>query len=204
MELDELRRQWLQPEPAPPPLSPAELNGLLHQRSDGLVDRMRRNARLETAFSALVAAAMPVAFFLTSNVLYRVQAVAMFLLALVMLGYYFRKLAMLQRMTRPDVDVRDNLRQLCAGLRSMLEFMYRLTLASGPLSLLLMYGFVVGRELARPAGPRSGLLLGLAGALLFFGVLLQWFAIKATRWYLQRLYGQHLDRLEGLLQELEE
>ena len=40
--------------------------------------------------------------------------------------------------------------------------------------------------------------------LLVFGALLQVAAVYGTRWYVQRLYGQHLDRLEGLLRELEQ
>ena len=52
MELDDLRRQWQQPEPAAPPLAPAALNHLLAQRSGGnlVIETMRRNAWLETPF----------------------------------------------------------------------------------------------------------------------------------------------------------
>jgi hypothetical protein len=204
MELDELRRQWLQPEPTPPPLSPAQLDGLLHQRSGGLVEKMRRNALLEAAFMVLIAVAMPIALGYVSSFLQRAQAVSLFLLALLMLGYYYRKLTMLRQMTQPDADVRGNLQRLCAGLRSMLRFNYQLTLAMGPASLLLVYEVVVGKELLRPGGVRIAMLLTLGGLLLALGLLLHWAAVKATRWYLQRLYGQHLDRLESYLRELDD
>ena len=39
---------------------------------------------------------------------------------------------------------------------------------------------------------------------LVFGVVVQVGVVYFTRWYLQRLYGQHLDRLESQLRELDE
>ncbi|GAB3579824.1 hypothetical protein [Hymenobacter daeguensis] len=204
MELDDLRRQWQQPEPAAPPLDQAALSHLLAQRSDGLVEKMRRNARWETAYVALIAVAMPLLIGFADNFLERAEVVSLFLLALVMLGYYYRKLKMLRQMTQPDGHVLGNLRRLCAGLRSMLRFNYRLTLGTAPAALLLVYEYVVGKELSRPGGVRTALLLGLGAALLAVGLLLQWAVVRAARWYLQRLYGQHLDRLEASLRELDE
>jgi len=204
MELDDLRRQWQQPEAAPPPLTPDQLTALLSQRSNGLVDKMRRNARYEVLFTAVVAMAMPILLPFAHNFLQRAQAMSLLLLALLMLGYYYRKLALLHRMAEPAGHVRGSLQQLGAGLRGLLQFNYRLTLAMVPASLLLIYGVTVGGELLRPGGARLKLLLILGLALLATGLLLHWAAAKATRWYLQRLYGQHLDRLEGLLRELDE
>jgi len=94
MELDDLRRQWQQPEPAAPPLNQADLNRLLAPRSDGLVERMRRNARLETVFVVLVAVAVPPLIGFADNFLLRAEAVSLFLLSLVLLAYYYRKLKM--------------------------------------------------------------------------------------------------------------
>jgi hypothetical protein len=44
----------------------------------------------------------------------------------------------------------------------------------------------------------------IGGVLLMLGGLVQVLAVYGTRWYVQRLYGQHLDRLEANLAELEE
>ena len=204
MELDDLRRQWQQPAPAAPPISQAALSHLLARRSDGLVEKMRRNARLETAFVVLLAVAMPLTMRFASNFLERAQMVSLFLLALVLLGYYYRKLKMLRQMTLPDGHVLGNLQRLCAGLRNMLRFNYRLTLAMVPASLLLGYEYAVGKEMARPGGVRTAMLVALGAALLATGLLLQWAVAGATRRYLQRLYGRHLDRLEASLHELDE
>ncbi|MCC2547883.1 hypothetical protein LJY25_15645 [Hymenobacter sp. BT175] len=204
MELDDLRRQWQQPAATPPPLSPGQLDGLLSRRSGGLVEKMRTNARLETGLTVLLAVGMPFGFWRADTALHKLEAGFLFLVALGMLGYYYRKLNTLRQMAETGGNVRSNLQRLCAGLRDLLRFYYRLTLASGPASLLLMYGYMVGKELARPEGPRSKLLLITGGVLLVLGLLLQWAVIHGTRWYLQQLYGRHLDRLEAALQELGE
>jgi len=70
--------------------------------------------------------------------------------------------------------------------------------------MLFMLGFYLGKELHRAAGPRW-LLVGIVAALaLIIGAACQVAVIRFTRWYLQRLYGQHLDRLESQLRELDE
>ena len=202
MELDDLRRRWQQPDPAPSPLDPAVLNRLLAQRSDGLIEKMRRNARLEMAFSALMAVAAPVLLRFADTFLLRVQWVSLFLLALVMLGYYVRKLKLLRQLTQPDADVRAHLQRLAAGLRRLLRFNYRLTVAVAPAALLVVYEVVVSQEMTKPGGFRTGLMLVLGGVLLISGLVLTWAVKRFARWYLQRLYGQHLDRLEASLREL--
>ena len=204
MELDDLRRHWQQPEAAAPPLATAALNRLLAQRSGGLIETMRRNARWETAFSALTAVAAPLLLPLADTYLLRVALVALLLLALVLLGYYYRKLRLLRQLTQPDADVRAHLHRLLAGLRRLLRFNYRLTLAVGPASLLVAYEVALGQEMTRPGGFRVGFALALGAVLLVLGLVLWRVVAYATRRYLQRLYGQHLDRLEASLRELDE
>lgn len=203
MELDDLRRQWQQPALAPSPLNQADLGRLLAQHPAGLVEKMRRNARLETAFVALVAVSTPFVVRLANNFLERALAVSLFLLALVLLRYYYRKLLLLRQLTQPDGHVLGNLRRLCAGLRSLLRFNYSLTVSLVPASLLLVYEYLVIKEMARPGGFRLAVLLGACAALLAVGTGLYWAAARLLRWSLQRLYGQHLDRLEACWRELE-
>jgi hypothetical protein len=202
MELDDLRRQWQQPETASPPVSPAQLESLLKQRSTGLIEKMRRNAWFETVFTALVALALPFYIGASSSAFHRMYGAAMLLLAVLMLYYFYRQLRLLGRMAQAEVHVRAHLTALSAGLRQLLSFYYRLTLATGPLSLLLVLGFYLGKELARPGPFRWQLIGGVAAAFLVLGALLQVAVVYGTRWYLQRLYGQHLDRLEANLREL--
>ncbi|SFQ47072.1 hypothetical protein [Hymenobacter arizonensis] len=203
MQLEDLRQSWLNPPEPVAPINSVQLETLLANRP-GLVDKMRRSALWETGFTAMLVVVSPFAFFMVETLIYRVYAVIMLALGLGLLYYYYRMLVMLNRMRLVEGNVRGHLKQLAAGLRAMLRFYYRLTLAAGPAVMLLNFGYFVGRELARPTPFRWKLLFIVGGVFLVFGVLLQLLAVYGTRWYVQRLYGQHLDRLEANLAELDE
>ena len=207
MELDDLRRQWQQPETTPPPVSPAQLESLLAHRSTSLTEKMRRNAWVEAVLNVLVAVMLPFYIATRQSALYRMYGVAMLLLAVLMLYYYYyyyyyyRQLRLIRRMACAEGYVQAHLVAMSAGLRQLLRFYYRLTLTTGPLLLPLALGFFVGQELARPGTFRWPFVGGIAVAFLFFGAVLQVGAVYGPL-CVRRLYGQHLDRLEASLREL--
>jgi hypothetical protein len=200
MELDDLRRQWQQPEPAAtsllicsrPPTQPP----------GNLIAKMRRNVWGEIIVS-VVLACLPL-WILSSATFTRFYLGGLVLLIGVLSYYYARQISLLNQMARPDVSIRGHLLVLCAGLRQLLRLYYLLTIWLGPLTLTLILGYYVGQEIARPTGPRW-LELGVVTSLvLVLGLIAQFGVIRLTRWSLQCLYGRHLDRLESQLRELDE
>ncbi|TVT38286.1 hypothetical protein FNT36_18985 [Hymenobacter setariae] len=204
MELDDLRRQWQQPEPSAAALSATQLREMLARQRDNLADKMRRNARWEMALAVLMAGLMLGGFILLHKAVYRLYTGFSLLLMLVLVYYYYRLLAMLRQMDEPSSSVRRHLVQLCAGLRQMLRFNYKLTLWVLPWTLILIYGFFTGQLLAGKAKYSWQIWALAGGILLVLGAVVQVGVVYFTRWYMQRLYGQHLDRLEGQLHELDE
>ncbi len=204
MELNDLRRQWQQPEPSAAALSAIQLRALLARQRDNLADKMRRNARWEMALAVLMAGLMLGGFVLLPKAVYRLYTGFSLLLMLVLVYYYYRLLAMLRQMDQPGSSVRRHLTQLCAGLRQMLRFNYKLTLWVLPWTLILIYGFFTGQLLAGKAKYSWQAWAVAGGVLLVLGAVVQVGVVYFTRWYMQRLYGQHLDRLEGQLHELDE
>jgi len=202
MELDDLRRQWQQPETPPPPVSPSELGVMLSHNADGLVEKMRRNTWYEAVFTMFIVAAVPFYAHMWGDALQLVLAASMLLISVILLVNYYRQLQLLRRMGQPETQVRVHLSALCAGLRQQLHFYYRLTIATGPYILLMLLCFHVGKELAHPAAFHWKFIIGLAAAYVILGAVMQVSLVYGTRWYLQRLYGQHLDRLEASLREL--
>ena len=211
MELDEFRRRWQQTPPTAD-LTETSLKQLLKHRSTSLVEKMRRNARLEAGLTVLVIMLLP-AYIVYTDIVYadklplQLWGKFMLVLAVGMLYYYYLKLGLLQRMAHAETQVRQHLSQLCAGLRQLLRFYYRLTLATGPFVLLMGLCFAVSKEYAHsrltPGYVVDWEALGImAAVMLVGGALLQVGTVYGTRWYLQRLYGQHLDRLEASLREL--
>jgi hypothetical protein len=203
MELDDLRRQWRQAEPlkASGILSTSELTELLARQSSGVVEQLRRNARLELRinYGVLVASILLVAR--ASELWLRLFGGVLALLAVVCIFYFYRKLGLLRSMDYSAGDLRAHLTRMASGLRSLIQFYYRLTLAMIPVSVSIM-GLMAVSEAHTKLTPTklwviSALLVGLA-------VFLYLPTAHFTTKYLQRLYGQHLDRLEGQLRELDE
>jgi hypothetical protein len=205
MELDDLRRQWQRPEPvAPPALTPTELTQLVARQSGSILEQLRRNARWELGLNYVLALAALALVVGVSQLWMRLLAGMMGLLALVCIYYFHRKLGLLHTMTDPAGHLRAHLVRITSGLRVLVRFYYRLTLWTGPYTMLLMLGFYLGKELHRGAGPRWQLMGIIAALAMVIGAACQAGVIYFTRWYLQRLYGQHLDRLEGQLRELDD
>lgn len=205
MELDDLRRQWQQPEPArePAAFNADEVARLLAQRSVGSLEQLRGNARKDLLLnSGFLVVSLGLVGFAPLGWL-RVMGVMLALVALLCIYYFYRKMGLLRGITRPEGNLRTHLVRVTSGLRALMRFYYRFTLALIPVALL------VGM-LAVLLEPRNGVVVALSparlalplGIMVVVGVGLYWPVKKFTTWYLQRVYGQHLDRLEASLHEL--
>ncbi|RZK30478.1 MAG: hypothetical protein EOO63_06655 [Hymenobacter sp.] len=203
MELDDLRRQWQQPQPAADPatLSPTELRTLLAQKSGSVIAQLRRNARIEMTINyALLPVSLLVAG-LAPMLWVRLFGLLLALVALVCLFYFRRKLGLLHRMSDPAGDLRAYLLRLTTGLRALIRFYYRFTLAMLPLVCVLM-GVMALTTTTKAVTPTK---IGLIAAVLA-GLCMVIYLPTAhtTKRYLHWLYGQHLDRLEAQLRELDD
>ncbi|MGI4761397.1 MAG: hypothetical protein ACRYF0_11855 [Janthinobacterium lividum] len=203
MELDDLRRQWRQPEPASTPatLNTNELRQLLAQQSNSIVAKLRRNAQVEMALNyALLPISLAVAW-LAPVLWVRLWGGLLGLIALVCIFYFHRKLGLLKSMSNPAGDLRAYLLRLTTGLRSLIRFYYRLTLAMLPLASLLM-GIMALTSTTKAVTPAKIWIIGALLAVLCVVIYLP--TAHTTKRYLHWLYGQHLDRLEAQLRELDD
>lgn len=205
MELDNFRTSWQQSAAAGKSASfdAAQLAAVLKSQP-GLVEKMRRNARVEMALTALLMVVFPLLVIRLDKSATIVYCSLLVLMGVGQLYYYYYKLGVLRRMAVVEGDVRSHLRKLCRELRRLLRFFYRVTLGTPPVTLLLLFGLDLAEQLSRPESTRAKSPLVFVGFLLVFGVFMQVVAVYGTRWYLQRLYGRHLDRLEASLRELDE
>jgi len=202
MELDDLRRQWRQPAETPAPLDAAALTHLLARQSDGIVERLRRSARLELYIYSGVLPGLLALAWLGPLFWVRVFGWVMVGTDLICIGYLYRKLHLLRRMDDPAGDLRAHLLRLVSGLRSLIRFYYRFTLAMLPVMgvvEVLMAASEFKHGIKFTTLPGIALIVGLVVVL---PVLLYLPVATTTRRYLHYLYGQHLDRLEASLREL--
>lgn len=203
MELDELRARWQQPTLADghaPPDADA-LAHLLARQSAGILVKLRRNARLELGANYVALPASLALAALASTLWLRLFGWLLALVAGACIYYFHRKLGLLRDMDDPTDDLRGHLLRVTRGLRALIRFYYRLTLAMIPLTMLVN-GLMTLNQLPSLQTPlKAGLVLA---AFQVLGAVLYLPTAHTTRRYLHWLYGQHLDQLEASLRELEE
>ncbi|SET75274.1 hypothetical protein SAMN04487998_2613 [Hymenobacter actinosclerus] len=119
-------------------------------------------------------------------------------------GLYFRyKLALLYSLSDASGALLDIVQQRLTSLRGLVALYFRATMWSLPISLGIGLLFIGGRIAQKLEGQK--LLLSMSILLLVFaftGLCAYFLTRRFTHWYLQRLYGQHLDQLEAALREL--
>ena len=207
MELDELRQRWQQAaEPdAPSDTTEAALRQLLSRRSGSPAARLERNLWLEVVCTGLFAVAGAGALLAATDAYTRVMLVWLLLICGFSVPYYVRKLRIIRQLREVNGSVREHTRRVVRGIRALMRIYYLLCLWALPLTLGIGLFFTASKIMAD--WPATKIWLGLSvlvvsylliGGLTYFAM--RWFA----RWWLQRLYGQHIDQLKASLAELEE
>lgn len=208
MELDELRARWQQslpPPDAPTPSSEAALRALLARRSGSPVAKMRRGARLEVAGIVVCLIGSVAALALVPDSHVQVMSGWLIILCLLEIIYLRRKLLLLKHLNDADDPVHGYVTQQLASLRSLLQLYYRATMWSLPMPFGIGFYFTATQLVHKLTGQKLLVSAGkLVAAYLLFGGLTWVITRGFTTWYLQWRYGQHLDRLEQSLAELDE
>jgi hypothetical protein len=205
MELNELRQMWnRQATYEPAPLSPQHVAHLVAGKSASVITRMRRNAWWEVGSVVYMIIALPFGISYFDNQFIKGYLLVFELLSVAFLYYYYRKLKLLRQMDQIEHDVRGHLQTLILGLRGLLALYMRLSLWLTLVALVAVTAYHTYQFILNYDG--ATLLVGLGGLLLimaFAGIVAYRLVFQFTTWYLHKLYGQHLDRLEGYLQELQ-
>ena len=210
MELDSLKYVWrsLDSKPAPNK-SPEDIRALLQKRSGGIVSKMRRNLLGELILIAVTYTPAILFYFLDFGG--KLSGIAwLFIVLLTILAvYFFRKNQLLKAMQCSDSSLRSNLGQQINTLKKYIRFYVR----SGTLMIPVMtiLSWLIIRQRFPPA-PGAALWYQLSGAPwwqhpLAWAALLIPFTVGIyfiNLWYVNRLYGQHIRKLQELLREMEE
>ncbi|OUJ73177.1 hypothetical protein [Hymenobacter crusticola] len=204
MELDDLRQRWRQQPTEPtPPLTSEAMQAYLNQAANSPLLRIRRNARYEAIFTLLLLPVTAGVLLFVRETYPRVMALWLMLVCVGLLYYFYHKLRALDQLRPTAQALQQQVIQQTAGLRHLVQIYYRFTM----LTLVGTFGIGLVMQALRFARNEYGLkLAGMLIVLLAAYALIGWFTYglmrRFTHWYLQRLYGQHIDRLEAVLREL--
>ncbi|HVW61883.1 MAG TPA: hypothetical protein VHC48_17640 [Puia sp.] len=210
MELDSLKYVWRTLESAPAPgKSPEEIRALLHQRSKGPVEKMRRNLTGELLLILVTYTPTILFYFLDFDG--KLSGIGwLFILLLVILAvYFYRKDQILKAMQCSGCTLRSSLQRQVDTLKRYTRFYIRAGTIMIPLMTILSWLIIRWKY---PPAPGADLFYRISGApwwqhpltwmLLLIPLTIGVYFLNV--WYVGRLYGQHIRKLQDLLREMEE
>lgn len=201
MELDDLKYIWKNNEPGFQPKGESEIALMLKGKSKSLVDKLMRSVWLELTLTLASGIALLVyALTLPSGALKWTSSAILFILV-VYTVYYIKKLMLLKRFDPANENLRATLETLVTSLTSYLIFYKRSYTILYPVYFVLglLFSFLdrgTNDFLEALSRPRTIVVLLSVATIFYVGTI--WF----VQWMLRKLYGNHLDKLKALVNDL--
>jgi hypothetical protein len=201
MELDDLKYIWKSREPGFQPKDEYEIAQMLKGRSKSIVEKLMRSVWLELAFTFVAGLGLLIYALLMPSGALKWTASAILIVLVAYTIYYIKKLILLKRFNPAADNLRDTLEALVASLSSYLNFYKRSYTILYPVYFLLGLLFSLLERGANEfvealSRPRTIIILSLVAGI--FYITSTW----AVRWLLRKLYGNHLDKLKALVNDL--
>ena len=201
MELEDLKSIWKNSEPAFQPKNEKEIALMLRGRSVSIINKLKRNVLFELAIAVAVSAGLlTYALSLETGAL-KWTSISLLLMCLVYSIYYVKKLLLLNRFLVLDGNLHDTIALLVQNLSSYLRFYKNSYAILYPVYFILgiMFSMMergMDRYLQFLSRPSTIIYMLLTAGVFFFVSTL------GANWYLKKLYGNHLEKLKNILEEL--
>jgi 4-hydroxybenzoate polyprenyltransferase len=207
MDIDQLKDIW-QSEHSGEQKPEEDFKALLKKRSNGPIATMKRNLFIELIFVLVTYTAVIIYYFVAFNG--KMEGIAWYMLAiaLIFIGYFFRKNKLLNEMQCVSFQVKSSLETQVKTLEKYVRFYLIAGILLAPISLVF---FAAILYLKLPA-PRDPMILYVSDSNPLWKVILVWFLITivvtalvyyANIWYIRKLYGKHIQKLKEILKEIE-
>src|SRR5688572_20785093 len=202
MELDDLKSIWKQDKPGFEPKREAEIASMIKGRSNSIISKLKRSVWFELIFTIVCSIVLGIyAITLDSGALMW-TIISLLVLFGSYLFYYVKKILLLNQFNPSTENLKNGLQNLLDRLTTYLNFYKRSYAILYPVyfCLGLLYGAMeqgLDEFLQRLSQPKVIIYLVVLAGVFFF------FTIWITNWYLRKLYGNHLDKLKELLNELQ-
>lgn len=201
MELEELKSIWNSSAPSFQPKDVGEIASMLSRKSVSIVDKLKRNVWVDLFVTMLTSLGL-LSYSLTLKPgALKWASISILSTLLLYVFYYIKKILVLNRFDPVTNNVRANLESLIDTLSGYLLFYQRSYTVLYPIFfcvVLMFVGIELGTQrfletLQRPS--TIILLLAFAG---FYYLL----STRVVKWFLNRLYGRHLEKLKTLLTDI--
>lgn len=201
MEIDDLKAIWKKGENFEPK-NEAQIASMLKGQSKSILNKLKRNVWFEMIFTLISGIILFIyALTLESGAL-KWTSISIIVLFAVYSIYYIKKLMLLNKMDWGNENIKANLETLVANLNGYLKFYKRSYTILYPIYFVLSLLFVAierGMENFTEHLMKIETIVYLVGLATLFYFCCTWL----VDWFLKKLYGNHLDKLKRLLEELE-
>ena len=201
MELEDLKSIWKRGEPAFQPKNEEEIAMMLKGRSISIVNKLKRNVWFELIFAIVVSVALLLYALSLERGAMKWTSISLLLMCLASTIYFIKKLSVLNRVQRINDNLHDTISFLVTNLTSYVKFYRNSYTVLYPVYFLLGLLFSVlerGTDNFVAFVSRPSIIISLLFMAGLFFFISSWFA----RWYLKKLYGDHLEKLKKILDEL--
>ncbi len=200
MELDDLKSIWKGNAPFEAKQAD-EISAMLNGRSNSIVTKLKRSVWFELILTLAVGVIMLYLSFTLQSGATKWSIIATLILLLAYLIYYVKKINLLNRFNASQQNIRQNLEKLVNDLNAYLQFyktsytiLYPVYFLLGIMFAAMERGFdVFWEKLGQPETILK---------LTFFAFILIVLSLFTSKWYLKKLYGNHLDKLKELLGDI--
>ena len=201
MELDDLKTIWKHNSPEFHQKGEAEISLMLKSKSMSIIANLKRSVWLELIIAIVSSLALLLYAIGLKNGALKWTSISILAMTLGASVYFIKKLLLLIRFEQMNENLHDTLAILIANLKSYLKF-YKNSYAI----LFPIYFFLALLFGALERGPRKYIdfllqptvIISLLVVAVLFFVTSTW----AANWYIKKLYGNHLAKLQGLLDDL--
>jgi len=203
MELEELKNIWKNKGPGFQPKDEAEIALMLKGTSQSIVTKLKRSTWFELIFTVVVGIALLVYAMTLPAGAIKWLFVSLLVMLVAYSFYYVKKLILLNQFSSAHENIRANLEKLVDNLTSYLKFYKRSYTILYPLYFilgLLFAGIERGADDFFQNLIRPKTIISLVTLAIFF----YFSSTFMANWYLKKLYGNHLEKLKGLLSDLSE
>lgn len=200
MELDDLKNIWQKSESFQPKRE-EEIFFMLKKRSKSIITKLKWSVWFELSFTILAGLLLLYYSFTIPSGALRWSVVAFLVMFLGYIIYYVKKLRMLRRFEESSENIKTNLENLISDLEAYLKFYEKSYTIMYPFYVVLVFLFVIidqGVNQFIESMKDWKMILRLVILIGVFVVSSLWF----TKWYLKKLYGNHLKKLRELLSDL--
>ncbi|MDH4057977.1 MAG: hypothetical protein OEU76_04400 [Cyclobacteriaceae bacterium] len=199
-ELDDLKLIWKQ-QPGFEAKNETEIGLMLKRKSNTLVNKLKRNVWFELIFTVVCILAMAGYNFTLPEGALRSTILSLLVLLISYSVYYVKKIKLLNQYDPGIENLKDNLSHLIERLDLYMKFYKRSYAILYPVffGLGLLFGAIekgFDQFINKFENPLYSLAFLILSIVFMVGVY------TITNWYLKKLYGNHLDKLKTLLEEL--